>query len=699
MGYSEVLCQICGVSFNIGRIRTPQEPRKDAWGNWGPPEHPNSFVDNVDYNNSVGCPINSGCMFALRKIADEGKCYDVDEQGRKVLRGECSDSTRRRDDRGHATQYICENGDDDDEDLTYVPTEDFEDEPLEYASDNEELEDEDAMMHDVEEDTPSDREVLRDFWVQALLVRPVGYEERWKDEECEGFPAWFRKDPVINLPHLDPSIKDEMFPLYLPSPETSSSEEDAQRSRKSGNFAYCFEDQKAEYGRHVEHIAGPGCIHGLGYSGHEITVEEMRGCQTAQALVRKPKMPKSEPVSSNEDSDKYDFESLPDDEDFERTGEFFLTGLSKAVPSRDCNHPTVTPARHDCEEPEMDNWFTNDDDEEEISRWALPFHPSCFEVFKRATLSKYSRVDVNTLTSWWTLESTYEFWGGFPRDRAVARCNQQWWYHKKGTEWLAANPLFVPRLDDIFKAAIDPSPGFSLHQRAFQPLGPGTSPHDPFRRLPVELQYEVLDQMKLKDIASLCLASRVFSDLPVSYFQKRVLRKMPWLWEAWPTSAKPTQPLAYSPWATINSHEAKLKERRHSHELAKLNDYIDIVTQALPEIKEKLQENYAQALEELKEAELEEAEREAEKDKCTPFYLPPDRTNYLTLYTLITRHWKSLRGLQNRKRIWIDCQEIIKRVEKYKADGLVDDNGVIGDIRTARQQAEERRKPTVYLLD
>ena len=35
MGYSEIACQFCGVSFNIGRYRTATEPRSRAWaGAW-----------------------------------------------------------------------------------------------------------------------------------------------------------------------------------------------------------------------------------------------------------------------------------------------------------------------------------------------------------------------------------------------------------------------------------------------------------------------------------------------------------------------------------------------------------------------------------------------------------------------------------------------------------------------------------------
>jgi hypothetical protein len=35
MGYSEVVCRICGVSFNIGRIRKADEPPSHGWTKTG----------------------------------------------------------------------------------------------------------------------------------------------------------------------------------------------------------------------------------------------------------------------------------------------------------------------------------------------------------------------------------------------------------------------------------------------------------------------------------------------------------------------------------------------------------------------------------------------------------------------------------------------------------------------------------------
>ena len=64
-------------------------------------------------------------------------------------------------------------------------------------------------------------------------------------------------------------------------------------------------------GKQAEHIAGHNCISIRGYSGHRISLAEMKGCRAVQWLVQKDVgwMPES------------------DDEAFETDGNSFLTGI------------------------------------------------------------------------------------------------------------------------------------------------------------------------------------------------------------------------------------------------------------------------------------------------------------------------------------------------------------------------------------
>ena len=78
-----------------------------------------------------------------------------------------------------------------------------------------------------------------------------------------------------------------------------------------------------------EHVAGPGCICQEGYSGHQISLAEMKGSRTVQCLVRKTSgwMP--------EDGDQ----------DFEAEGDYFLTGVGDGSSDQ---HELINfePARH-----------------------------------------------------------------------------------------------------------------------------------------------------------------------------------------------------------------------------------------------------------------------------------------------------------------------------------------------------------------
>ncbi|SMY29086.1 unnamed protein product [Zymoseptoria tritici ST99CH_1A5] len=55
MGYSEMHCTICGVSFRIGRIRTRQEPRSYAWAYFGSDKCNQLALPDIDCSSSLGC--------------------------------------------------------------------------------------------------------------------------------------------------------------------------------------------------------------------------------------------------------------------------------------------------------------------------------------------------------------------------------------------------------------------------------------------------------------------------------------------------------------------------------------------------------------------------------------------------------------------------------------------------------------------
>lgn len=593
-----------------------------------------SYVSGYGNSWTGECDRDTGCMFAMRKIKDEKKEVTLDRRGKRKL--------------GDSMMNVDE---DDEEDADWVPEDEDEDEPLEYASDVEESDVEevgDIEMEDVEdlERDASEREDFRRSWIQAMTARGTSDNPHSSCGTQDGLPTWFKGRLTIErVP-----IQDEFFPLF------HSNNDDSAEDASDGSSSYDEFGEKNSHrpierdlgyhvrqGHEVEHIAGPRCRYRSGYSGHRISVEEMRGCQVAQCLVRKPK--------------GWKFEPLEDDENFEKEGGFFLSGLTDHMPSRDSSSPHVQPPRHGCDQPHAENAMWDDDQFEE---YAMPFHPGCFEVYKRASMLKNGSIDVKGLTNWWTKDAkTQNSLRSSHPD--VGECQAQWWDHHKGTEYLAANPLYVPKLRDILQSTISTAPNFSTRNGAFQALEtPSTSAeNDPFACLPAEIRIEILDILRSKDIASLRLASRTFTQLPISYFQNLIKRELPWLWEAWPTSNKPNH-LGYSFWATVTASEAEAKLQSTQKEIAALNDYVNIVSGEMPELKPMLEEALPAAIQAVLDAHQQGVENDEDRK---PFFLPPDRTDYYMLYVLVKRHWKELRGLRNRARIWKDCRRILRQIE------------------------------------
>lgn len=67
MGYSEILCTICGVSFNIARIRRKDEPTTAAWNYVNEAD---SFVEADEPDRFEDCGKNSGCTYYSRELDD-----------------------------------------------------------------------------------------------------------------------------------------------------------------------------------------------------------------------------------------------------------------------------------------------------------------------------------------------------------------------------------------------------------------------------------------------------------------------------------------------------------------------------------------------------------------------------------------------------------------------------------------------------
>ncbi|TGO21585.1 hypothetical protein BPAE_0211g00050 [Botrytis paeoniae] len=564
MGYSEIPCQICGVSFNIGRDRTADEI-DDESASWYNP-------DGGYEAGHENCGTEYGCLFYRTALIPE-------QNGEHNMQNNLPFYEDN-------TPLIK------DDNLSYSYESASDEEPLEYDSDPDE-----SSFKDHVSEASSTLEDCQDTQRGSVIDEYEGDRNLDSDEETKLYYEWlseFDQHKLLNPPKVE---------------KIMMTNEEARSVQWENKFT---------------HLPGPKCSGSKAYNGNFITAQEMRHCTTAQCLVYK---------DSN-------WSPSPDDEDFELEGDVFLSGLGDHVPSRDMSY-VVPPNTREV---------------------AMPFHPTCLEVYKHASRLNFNQTSIQDLMKWRDKESCYKYDTDFPRDRAVHHCSEQWWNHSLGTEWLAANPVFIPALPSIFQSAITTNPHFSLSSPAF-PIRPSrprprlslrNDSRDPFLKLSQELQDEIISYLPSKDVASIRLVSRAFTQLSQSFFYKLVVSEMPWLWEIYDS----TPP---SFWATVSGADLESREKRRKEHNEQLVALRSLIWEESPEL-----------YDELKAAEpvFDESIGGALK---TGFEngIDTKKLDWYQLYLGITKGFKEgrLKGLQNRERIWKDVEEIIRRIKKYEEIG------------------------------
>jgi hypothetical protein len=580
MGYSEVRCQLCGVSFNIGRMRQVGEPLSAGWA-WA--EQNLYLNDNFVTRNS----------YAREQCSAEGGCSDV--------RVQCVDATKR-----HPGYRLVE------------PDSRLLQEEVEKHSDWE----------------PDSEDEYRDD-------EPLEWDESCDDSNSEAA-----------------SVEDDV---------SQSSEVSNVDSESASNGGLNFDMPEAigavfdNTGIRTEHLAGPGCVRRDGYNGNNISAEEMVGSDTVQCLIRK----------------RRHWQSDPTDEELEIKSKYFLSGLGGYMKSRDYGGVKIIPIRHDLEEEIYpDDIYWDETDLEDST--PMPFHPTCFEVFRRVSCLKFGFVHVNGLAYWrrfWPQKAARSV-----QDPVVYRGARQMWNHESGDEWLAANPLLIPRLPDILRQAVHEE-GLPLDTRSSAFKTARSDAHlvtsheerpDLFCSLPQELKFQILEYLDPKDIATLRLSSRAFTELPISLWKRLLRKEMPWLWEVYDSTVPST-------WASIafpdlNAEIERIKQT--AEELRELQaHYQEILTKEMPEICDEYYADNPWILENIENA-LPEALQHSIVALVRDEYiysLPQDRTNWYEVYSLITKHWGDLKGLKNRKRIWEACEDIVRQIQEIEEEGLLKD--------------------------
>ena len=283
----------------------------------------------------------------------------------------------------------------------------------------------------------------------------------------------------------------------------------------------------------------------------------------------------------------------------------------------------------------------------------MPFHPTCFEIFTRASrLRNQGRIDIPGLAAWRNLESSYQLANDLPRHAAVRKGSDEEWYHHAHDEWLAANPVLVPSLPSRLQNAI-------FHSKEEEKALNDTT-KDPFALLPGEICNAILAFLAPIDVVSLRLASCA-THLPLSSWRPLVQEHMPWLWEVW-DAGHPSSFWARTSVSTLVKEKMKREDSKNE-----LNAQRAVIEEEMPEILEAWwQEHWVE---------------DKPYGLCSPdFSLEPgppetalteESINWCMVYYRISNDWLDLPGLRNRQRIWRDIQEILNRIDKYRGEGRI----------------------------
>jgi hypothetical protein len=380
-----------------------------------------------------------------------------------------------------------------------------------------------------------------------------------------------------------------------------------------------------------EHVAGPHCIEYCGYDGNAITAEEMKYCHTVQFIAQYG-------IDCwHGRSDDWPLEA--DDEDFERRGEYHLTGLGDRSANYEDDDCSVYPKRHGCHE-------VNPMVLEGFDHGHPPFHPYCLEIYRRVSGLRHGRADLAEVAEWIERRDSNKFMGESkpPHHPAVSRGAEQWWAHEAGHKFLVADPLNVPRMSILFEAARRPEPDFDVKGSPFgERLGRSATASDLFGRLPEELRDMVLVDLGSQDIANLRIASRSFRLLSYTLWHDLMKKEMPWIWEAW--TDRPYPRVSRTTKLELIAHDQSIQSRVQA-------------AAALPwgtEERTIQEERIAHD-----EVEFRKSLRVEQLDRL--------HTDWYYLYCQLRRDWKNIKGLQNRERIWKAAGFVARRIAKPSED-------------------------------
>jgi hypothetical protein len=297
---------------------------------------------------------------------------------------------------------------------------------------------------------------------------------------------------------------------------------------------------------------------------------------------------------------------------------------------------------------------------------AMPFHPHCFDIFTRLSLQRLGKLDIHGLISWRNLDFKENIHIKEPSNPEVRRASHTHWAHHVGSEYLAANPIYIPSLIPILESASSVEPGFSPQNSAFKRLNPqlldgkgNAKNEDPFLKMPQEIREQIVDYLCSTEIAKLRLASRAFYDLPISLWYRLLRREMPWLWEVYSSHIP-------SFWTALSVADLKREiKQEEDYNIWKAGIRRHIIRQEMREILEQWENDQLGFVGDDPKG---KAKSMAESVGKT---LNREGTNWYLLYRDIRK--AKLKGLRNRERIWVGVGRVVDEIRAMREEGRVMD--------------------------
>ena len=156
-----------------------------------------------------------------------------------------------------------------------------------------------------------------------------------------------------------------------------------------------------------------------------------------------------------------------------------------------------------------------------------PNHGTNIRRFKFMSIQRFGAVDIDGLWELRKAKCSGPRFTGFDERNDMLRVRGRWHQHIPGTEYLAANPIVIPKLTRLIQSCANASSDV-----VFSQLISSAPTQDLFASLSPELRIMVLESLGPRDVANLRLSSREFSQLPQAYFKHLIKKEMPWVWEA-----------------------------------------------------------------------------------------------------------------------------------------------------------------------